>query len=341
MLVRLARALLPPMPATRAPAMFPYRFELPFLVLTASVSLTLRSEGGYQVGVINMAMDLEAEASLTLLVSPFIAILAMVIGCAIMDNGTDDYRPLYIAGRMGALGGPIAAVCCILVTSSLTLDPTELVEPIEYIRFQRQLKKVRSFWGFVTPYVISIISGPIGSGILRAVHLAHTIPPIAAVRAGAVGGIFATPIYYLFGYILVFLCIPCCKEEDISEVMFSHSLSPFDLRLSATSTSIKARGDLQKKFQDGHHRGGDFHEHANPRIFFCLGSYLFGLYPQLETNRCRIERKDVNDKLRKLMENKNGMAFRYIFNVGLFTISAPSPRTVAFFVSSRTHLSPE
>jgi hypothetical protein len=50
--------------------------------------------------------------------------------------------------------------------------------------------------------MIGIAGGPIGSGILRAVDLAHSISPISAVKATAIGGIFATPIYYLFAYLV-------------------------------------------------------------------------------------------------------------------------------------------
>ena len=53
--------------------------------------------------------------------------------------------------------------------------------------------------------MIGIAGGPIGSAILRATHQAHSIPPISAVRATAVGGIFATPIYYIFVWLVSFL----------------------------------------------------------------------------------------------------------------------------------------
>ncbi|PLW45522.1 hypothetical protein PCANC_10140 [Puccinia coronata f. sp. avenae] len=177
------------------------------------LSLQLRSLDQVQklpatrMGTIGPSPTREAEGALTIVVSPLITVLAMVIGCSILDNSrTDDYQPLYIAAQMGALGGPIAAIFCVLISAALSQEASEdSIEPIEVTVLRRKVERVRTWWGIVTPYMIGIAGGPIGSAILRATHQAHSIPPISAVRATAVGGIFATPIYYIFVWLVGFL----------------------------------------------------------------------------------------------------------------------------------------
>ncbi|KAH9813321.1 hypothetical protein DFH28DRAFT_975514 [Melampsora americana] len=147
----------------------------------------------------------EAEGALTILVSPLIGVLSMIIGCSILDDsGYADYQPLYLAARIGALGGPIAAFCCLLVSSTFTMDDFDGIPDTdpEIIRCQERMDNIRFAWGLMTPYMIGLIGGPIGSAILQAAHLAKSIEPLSAVRAAAVGGIFATPIYFIFAYTL-------------------------------------------------------------------------------------------------------------------------------------------
>lgn len=135
--------------------------------------------------------------------------------CSILDSGNSDYEPLYIAARMGALGGPIGAFLCVLLSSSLSQETAvDPLEPIEIANLRRKINTFRKGWGLVTPYVIGILGGPIGSAILRALNLTQSIPPIAAVKATAVGGIFATSIYYVFGYLLACLLQPCLSDPD-------------------------------------------------------------------------------------------------------------------------------
>ncbi|POW11436.1 hypothetical protein PSHT_08383 [Puccinia striiformis] len=64
-----------------------------------------------------------------------IAVLAMIIGCSILDDaGETDYQPLFIAARMGALGGPIAALFCVLISAALSQDQA-LEESSSLLRF--------------------------------------------------------------------------------------------------------------------------------------------------------------------------------------------------------------
>lgn len=101
---------------------------------------------------------------------------------------------------MGALGGPIAGFFCVLVSGTFTIDEIEGLtdrDP-DFIRCRYKIDRARRFWGICTPYFIGIIGGPVGSAILRAAHLADSISPLSAVRASALGGVFATPIYYIF-----------------------------------------------------------------------------------------------------------------------------------------------
>ncbi|WAR54485.1 hypothetical protein PtB15_4B102 [Puccinia triticina] len=165
----------------------------------------------------------EAEGAIS---QPLITVLAMIIGCSILDDtGETDYQPLYIAARMGALGGPIAALFCVLISAALSFEETleDSLEPVEVIRLSRKVEGVRTCWGIVTPYMIGIGGGPIGSGILRAANLAHSISPISAVRATAIGGIFATPIYYLAVYLVMISLRPWTSPEDILEEMAAES----------------------------------------------------------------------------------------------------------------------
>lgn len=127
----------------------------------------------------------------------------MVIGCSILDDsGAEDYQPLYLAARMGAVGGPIAAFFCLLVSGSFTLDEVGGVTDVDpaIVAFRARLDRSRAIWGLMTPYVISVIGSPVGSAILQAGRVAPTINPLSAVRAGALGGVFAAPIYYILGY---------------------------------------------------------------------------------------------------------------------------------------------
>ncbi|KAI7953369.1 hypothetical protein MJO28_005916 [Puccinia striiformis f. sp. tritici] len=152
-----------------------------------------------------------------IVVAPMIAVLAMIIGCSILDDaGETDYQPLFIAARMGALGGPIAALFCVLISAALSQDQAleESIEPIEVIQLRRKLEGVRTCWGFITPYMIGMGGGPIGSGILRATNLAQTISPRSAVKATAIGGLFATPIYYLVTYLLLIVLRPCTSDDS-------------------------------------------------------------------------------------------------------------------------------
>ncbi|KAG0144704.1 hypothetical protein CROQUDRAFT_723863 [Cronartium quercuum f. sp. fusiforme G11] len=159
----------------------------------------------------------EAEGAMTLLVSPLIAVLAMLIGCSILDDvGCSDYKPLYVAARMGALGGPIAAFFCVLVSGTLTIDEIgdSLEQDPDFIRFRDQIDRARSLWGILTPYVIGVVGGPIGSAILRAAQLANSIEPLSAARASALGGLFSVPIYYTFWFFMIFILRPCSSRSE-------------------------------------------------------------------------------------------------------------------------------
>ncbi|EGG04512.1 uncharacterized protein MELLADRAFT_108410 [Melampsora larici-populina 98AG31] len=160
----------------------------------------------------------EAEGALTILVSPLIGVLSMVIGCSILDDsGYEDYQPLYLAARIGALGGPIAAFFCLLVSSIFTMDDIGGIPEMdpEIVRCQVRMDQTRMAWGLITPYLIGLVGGPLGSAILQAAQLAKSIEPLSAVRAAAVGGIFATPIYYVFGYILACIFSPYLREPPL------------------------------------------------------------------------------------------------------------------------------
>ncbi|EFP93837.1 uncharacterized protein PGTG_19872 [Puccinia graminis f. sp. tritici CRL 75-36-700-3] len=172
------------------------------------------------MGEIGPSPGREAEGAITIVVSPLITVLAMIIGCSILDDtGESDYHPLYIAARMGALGGPIAALFCVLIAAALSQEALENpAEPIEAIRLMRKVEGVRTGWVIITPYMIGIAGGPIGSGILRAADLAHSISPISAVKATAIGGIFATPIYYLVAYLVMIALRPCTSDDTLDEI---------------------------------------------------------------------------------------------------------------------------
>jgi hypothetical protein len=76
----------------------------------------------------------------------------MIIGCSILDDtGESDYQPLYIAARMGALGGPIAALFCVLIAAALSQEALDNpTEPIEAIRLMRKVEGVRTGWIIIT-----------------------------------------------------------------------------------------------------------------------------------------------------------------------------------------------
>lgn len=142
----------------------------------------------------------------------------MIIGCSILDDsGYPDFQPLYLAARIGALGGPIAAFFCLLVSGTFTMDEIGGIPDMdpEIVRCHVRIERTRTAWGLITPYLIGLIGGPLGSAILQAAHLANSIEPLSAVRAAAVGGIFATPIYYVFGYILAAIFSPFLRDPPL------------------------------------------------------------------------------------------------------------------------------
>ncbi|CAH7675944.1 hypothetical protein PPACK8108_LOCUS11027 [Phakopsora pachyrhizi] len=154
--------------------------------------------------------SLEVETSLTILVSPLVAVLAMAIGCSILDDsGSSDYQPLYMACRMAAVGGPIAALICVLFSFTFLDNDDSVEESIEIISARRKLYNLRFTWGLITPYLIGILGAPIGSAILRSAELSNTISPLSAVRAAAVGGIFSVAVYYIFIYLAWCFLKPC------------------------------------------------------------------------------------------------------------------------------------
>lgn len=162
---------------------------------------------------------------------PLITVLAMVIGCSILDDtGKSDFQPLYLAARMGALGGPIAALFCVLISAALSQEALEdTIEPVEVVLLRQKVEAVRTCWVLITvrlstfsylgqfrqntqtsslfriaqkPYVIGVGGGPIGSVILHSANLAHSISPTSAAQATSIGGLFATPIYYIFVWLV-------------------------------------------------------------------------------------------------------------------------------------------
>ncbi|CAH7668553.1 hypothetical protein PPACK8108_LOCUS3076 [Phakopsora pachyrhizi] len=127
----------------------------------------------------------------------------MAIGCSILDDsGSSDYQPLYMACRMAAVGGPIAALICVLFSFTFLDNDDSVEESIEIISARRKLYNLRFTWGLITPYLIGILGAPIGSAILRSAELSNTISPLSAVRAAAVGGIFSVAVYYIFIYLV-------------------------------------------------------------------------------------------------------------------------------------------
>ncbi|KNZ46188.1 hypothetical protein VP01_748g9 [Puccinia sorghi] len=130
----------------------------------------------------------------------------MVIGCSILDDtGKSDFQPLYLAARMGALGGPIAALFCVLISAALSQEALEdTIEPVEVVLLRQKVE---------APYVIGVGGGPIGSVILHSANLAHSISPTSAAQATSIGGLFATPIYYIFVWLIMTAMTPFMMDE--------------------------------------------------------------------------------------------------------------------------------
>jgi len=171
------------------------------------------------MGSIGPSPSREAEGVLTIITSPLITVLAMVIGCSLLDRaGKSDFQPLYLAARMGALGGPIAALFCVLIAAALSQEALEdTVEPIEVVLLRQKVEAVRTCWVLITPYVIGIGGGPIGSVILHSADLAHSISPTSAAKATAIGGLFATPIYYVFVWLTMTALTPFMMDEVLEQ----------------------------------------------------------------------------------------------------------------------------